>query len=256
MGEGGREVRPDGCCGAGESGANQAVRPGTCYGIGVGPGDSELLTLKAVRLLEGCPVVAAPRTHRGNSLALDIVRQAVDLSGKQILELPFAMSRDEQARNQAYQAGVEAIAACLAQGKDVACITLGDVSVFSTFMYLADGLGTRGFDVQVVPGVTSFSAVGARLGQSLTRMDEPLHVIPGAACADDIDELLDMPGTKVLMKSCDALPQLVEALRRRGQLHRASLVANCGLPGELVCADLSAYDPTQNPGYFTVVVVK
>ncbi len=233
-----------------------AARLGICYGVGVGPGDPELMTLKAVRVLEACDVVAAPQTRQGSTLALDIARGAADLSGKEVLPLPFAMSRDAQAREAGHAQAVDAIAARLAQGKDVACVTLGDVGVFSTFAYLAEGLRAQGFEVRVVPGVTSFSAVAARLGEGLTEMDEPLHVIPAAACADELDALLDLPGTKVLMKSCGSLPQLVEALGRRGELGRVALVANCGLPDELVCRDLTDFDPQKNPGYFTTVVVR
>lgn len=229
---------------------------GICYGVGVGPGDPELMTLKAVRVLEACDVVAAPQTRQGSTLALDIARGAADLAGKEVLPLPFAMSRDAQAREAGHAQAVEAVAARLAQGKDVACVTLGDVGVFSTFAYLADGLRARGFEVRVVPGVTSFSAVAARLGEGLTEMDEPLHVIPAAACADELDALLDLPGTKVFMKSCGSLPQLVQALERRGELGRAALVANCGLPDELVRRDLADFDPQKNPGYFTTVVVR
>ena len=246
-----------------EPGALQPTLPGQptpprgiCYGVGVGPGDPELMTLKAVRVLEACDVVAAPQTRQGSTLALDIARGAADLAGKEVLPLPFAMSRDAQAREAGHAQAVEAIAARLAQGKDVACVTLGDVGVFSTFAYLADGLRVRGFEVRVVPGVTSFSAVAARLGEGLTEMDEPLHVIPAAACADELDALLDLPGTKVFMKSCGSLPQLVQALERRGELGRAALVANCGLPDELVCRDLADFDPQKNPGYFTTVVVR
>ena len=87
-------------------------------------------------------------------------------------------------------------------------------------------------------------------------MDEPLHVIPSAACADCIDEVLDLPGTKVLMKPCGRLGELVKALERRGELSHASLVADCGLPSEYVCRDLASFDPAEHSSYFTTLVVK
>lgn len=235
---------------------SHSVSWGTCYGVGVGPGDPELLTLKAVRVIGACQVVAAPQTRGGATLALDIAAQAVDLEGKEIVHLPFAMSRDAGERQSMRGESVELIAEQLAQGKDVAVLTLGDPGVFSSFFYLADGLRERGFAIEVIPGVTSFSAVAARLGQGLTEMDEPLHVIPSAACADRIDEVLDLPGTKVLMKPCGKLPELVEVLGRRGELSRASLVTDCGLPSEHVCRDLASFDPAEHPSYFTTLVVK
>ena len=236
---------------------SHSVSWGTCYGVGVGPGDPELLTLKAARVIGACQVVAAPQTRGGATLALDIAAQAVvDLADKEIICLPFAMSRDAGERQRMHEESVGLIAEQLAQGKDVVVLTLGDPGVFSSFFYLADGLRERGFAIEVIPGVTSFSAVAARLGQGLTEMDEPLHVIPSAACADRIDEVLDLPGTKVLMKPCGKLGKIVEALERRGELSRASLVSDCGLPSEYVCRDLASFDPAEHPSYFTTLVVK
>ena len=228
---------------------------GTCYGVGVGPGDPELLTLKAARVIGACQVVAAPQTRGGATLALDIAARAVNLADKEIVRLPFAMSRDAGERQRMHEESVGLIAGQLAQGRDVAVLTLGDPGVFSSFFYLADGLHERGFAIEVIPGVTSFSAVAARLGQGLTEMDEPLHVVPSAACTDQIDEVLDLPGTKVLMKPCGKLGELAEALERRGELSRASLVADCGLPSEHVCRDLASFDPAEHPSYFTTLVV-
>lgn len=233
-----------------------SVAWGTCYGVGVGPGDPELLTFKAARVIGACQVVAAPQTRGGATLALDIAAQAVDLTGKEVIRLPFAMSRDAGQRRRMHEESVGLVAEQLARGKDVAVLTLGDPGVFSSFFYLADGLRERGFAVEVIPGVTSFSAVAARLGEGLTEMDEPLHVIPSAACAECIDEALDLPGAKVLMKPCGKLGELVEVLERRGELPCASLVADCGLPSEHVCRDLASFDPAEHPSYFTTLVVK
>ena len=233
-----------------------AVAWGTCYGVGVGPGDPELLTLKAARVIGACQVVAAPQTRGGATLALDIAAQAVNLEGKEIVRLPFAMSRDAGERQRMHEESVGLIAEQLAQGKDVAVLTLGDPGVFSSFFYLADGLRERGFVIEVIPGVTSFSAVAARLGEGLTEMDEPLHVVPSAACAARIDEELDLPGTKVLMKPCGKLGELIETLERRGELSCTSLVADCGLPSEHVCRDLASFNPSEHPSYFTTLVVK
>lgn len=235
---------------------SHSVAWGTCYGVGVGPGDPELLTLRAARVIGACQVVAAPQTRGGATLALDIAAQAVDLGGKDIIRLPFAMSRDAGERQRMHEESIGLVAEQLAQGKDVAVLTLGDPGVFSSFFYLADGLRDRGFAIEVIPGVTSFSAVAARLGEGLTEMDEPLHVVPSAACVECIDEVLDLPGTKVLMKPCGRLGELVEVLERRGELSHASLVADCGLPSEHACRDLASFDPAEHPSYFTTLVVK
>ena len=175
------------------------VRQGVFYGVGVGPGDPELLTTKALRTLERCSVIAAPRTKSGEMLALDIVRQAMPLEGKTILPLEFTMSRDPAVLRASRLRASETIAARLSAGQDVAMLNLGDVSIYATFGYLMDMLTGEGYKAVMVPGVPSFCAVAARLGASLTTVSSPLHILPGGSSS--LAEQLDLPGTKVLMKS-------------------------------------------------------
>lgn len=228
------------------------VRQGVFYGVGVGPGDPELLTVKALKTLEHCPVIAAPRTRSGETLALDIVRQAVSLEGKTILPLDFTMSRDPAVLRQSRLRAAEAIMAHLSAGRDTAMLNLGDVSIYATFSYLMDILTDRGYEAVMVPGVPSFCAVAARLGTSLTTVSSPLHILPGSG--GSLAELLDLPGTKVLMKSGRQLPQAAEALRQRGLLEKAAMVRDCGLPTEQVCRDLTHLP--EDTGYFSTIVVK
>ena len=162
-------------------------RIGVLYGVSVGPGDPELMTLKAVRCLEKCPVIAAPQTAGGRMLALDIAAGAVDMQGKTILPLDFTMARDAAVREDSYRTAVAAIETALAAGQDVAMVNLGDVSVYATAYYILERIRSDGFETVMCPGVTSFCAVAARLGRSLTRMEEPLHILPGSA---DLDSAL------------------------------------------------------------------
>ena len=225
---------------------------GTFYALGVGPGDPELLTRKACRILSGCPVIAAPRTASGEMLALDIAKGAVDLTGKEILPLEFAMARQVSARQTGYRKAAEQIAAVLESGRDVAMVNLGDVSIYATAYYVLDVVRSMGFRTEMVPGVPSFCAVAALLQQSLTVMRQPLHIIPGGH--GNLEEHLSLPGTKVLMKSGKSLPEVRETLDKLGLSHKASLVQNCGLPDEKVCRDLAEGIP--EAGYFTTIVIK
>lgn len=228
------------------------VKCGVFYGVGVGPGDPELLTVKALRTLERCPVIAVPRTRSGETLALDIVRQAAPLEGKTILYLDFTMSRDPAVLHSSRLRAAEEVAAHLSAGRDVAMLNLGDVSIYATFGYLMDILTGQGYEAVMVPGVPSFCAVAARLGASLTTVSSPLHILPGGG--ELLAEQLDLPGTKVLMKSGRQLPQAVELLRQKGLLEKAAMVRDCGLPTEQVCRDLSHLP--QDTGYFATVIVK
>ena len=228
-------------------------RIGTFYGVSVGPGDPELMTLQAVRRLENCPVIAAPQTPKGGMLALDIAKGAMELSGKTILPLRFAMSLDPAVQKAAHIEAARAVEEYLDAGQDVAMLNLGDVSVYATFGYLQEILEAEGYKTVMLPGVTSFCAAAARLGQALTGgMEQPLTIAPGRCAA----EVLAAPGAKVLMKSGRQLPETLAALADARLLSRSAMVCNCGLPNEEVWPDLADYDPARPAGYFATILVK
>ena len=226
---------------------------GTFYGVSVGPGDPELLTLKAVRCIEQCPVLAAPRTAEGRMLALEIVKGAVDVSGKTILPLHFAMSRDADTLRASHEAAAGAVREALDAGQDVAMLNLGDVSIYATYGYLEEILKAQGYPTARIAGVPSFCAAAAALGRSLTDgMEAPLTLAPGRHA----EQVLDAPGAKVLMKSGRQLPAALAALRRRGLLEKSAMACNCGLPEQTLWPNLSSYDPARPAGYFTTIIVK
>ena len=223
---------------------------GTFYCVGVGPGDPELITCKALNVLRRCPVIAAPRTQGGDMVALDIAQKALDLSGKELLSLSFPMGAGD--REAAYAQAARAIARHLEAGEDVAMVNLGDVSIYSTCGHLLSPIREMGYETVMVPGVASFSAVAARLGISLTTARTPIHIIPASSLSTR--EALDLPGTKVLMKSGSRLDQVCRELEEGGALDRACLVSNCGLEGEVGCRDLRRL--SGQPGYYTTIIVK
>ena len=228
---------------------------GTFYGVSVGPGDPELLTLQAVRLIRQCPVLAAPQTSSGQMLALDIARSALGeaLNGKTIVPLHFAMSRDPAVLAASHAQAAQAVRPFLDAGQDVAMLNLGDVSIYATFGYLQSLLQAEGYATAMAAGVPSFCAAAARLNVPLTGgMDVPLTVAPGGW----VGRVLETPGTKVLMKTGRQLPALLDTLRQAGKLKKSALVCNCGLPDEQVYPDLSRSQPDAPAGYFATVLVK
>ena len=227
------------------------VKKGTLYGVSVGPGDPELLTLKAVRVLEQCPVIAAPQTKGGRNLALDIAQNVVPLDDKIVLALHVAMHRDE-ARRANYEEAAAAVREQLDAGRDVAMPNLGDVSIYSTFSYLMRRLEAEGYETVMIPGVPSFCAVAARLQTSLTDRNDPLHIVP--AGAGSLEEALDLPGTKVLMKSGKTMGQVLDTLAQRDLLDKSALVQDCGMPTEQAYVDLRKVPA--DTGYFSTIIVK
>ena len=237
---------------------------GTFYGIGVGPGDPELITVKALKIIKSCPFIAAPRTGNGDMVALDIVWRTGILSesaeiaeefDKKILAMDFTMDKDPAKRKENYRKNAEAAARYLDNGQDVAMVTLGDVSLYSTVHYIADELISRGYEIIMVPGVPSFSAAAASLAIPLAEMDAPVHIIPSVR--NNSDDYLDLPGTKVLMKAGRHLHRTLDELDRRGLLDVTSLAVNCGMDDEILIKKLGDDEPLPDKtGYFTTVIVR
>ena len=151
-----------------------------------------------------------------------------------------------------YARTAEDICALLERGKTVAMLTLGDPTVYSTYMYVHRLVEEKGYEARVIPGVPSFCAAAAALGTPLCEGKERLLIIP--AGYEGLEESLDVEANKVLMKAGRSITELQDLLRRRGELDRASLAANCGMEGETLYphfADMD--DPT---GYFSIVIVR
>ena len=228
------------------------MEKGTLYGVSIGPGDPELITVKAMNIISDSKYIATPHTGTGDSLALSIVSQAIDLSGKEIMKLEFPMTKDKNILAKSHKDAADAIAKILDQGEDVAMLNLGDVTIFSTFAYTMDQLLEKDYNVEVIPGVTSFCASASKLRIALTSMNEPLHIIP--ATGIDLKKALQMPGSKVLMKIGKSMPKLIETLHELNLEDNVYAVENCGLENEKIYNSLDEFDGDM--GYFTIVVVK
>ena len=225
------------------------MRRGILYGVGVGPGDPELLTLKAARILREADVIAMPDKGSGEGTAEAIA--GAYLEGKERLNCPTPMTRDRKVLEECYAKSADALCALLDEGKTVAFITLGDPTVYSTYIYVHKKVLSRGYEAELIPGVPSFCAVAARLNTSLCEGAERLLIVPAS---HDAADCLDIRANKVFMKAGKAIGELQTQLAERGMLEHASLVANCGMEGELVC--LRFADMTDGTGYFSIVLVK
>lgn len=226
---------------------------GTLYGVSVGPGDPGLVTLRAVEVLRACPVIAVPISGAETPVALEIARQAVpEVDGKELLRLKFPMIHDKAALGQSHDRAAAQVMEILDQGRDVAMINLGDASIYATYSSIQSRVLAAGeYQVITIPGVPSFCAVAARLNLGLTKPHLPLHIIPGGY--PGVEEALNLPGTKILMKAGKEAGRLRACLGGRPGIS-ASLVKDCGLPGETVCRNLE--ELPENSGYFSTVIIR
>lgn len=218
------------------------------YGVSVGPGDYELMTLKAVKVLEKCRAIAVPKTHRGGTMALDIIENVIDTKGKNIIYLDFIMSRDLDKNRLQHIKNAEIIIREL-ENNDVAMISIGDISVFSSFNYILDIVQKRGYECEIVAGVPSFCAAAAALRESLTVMKKPLHIIPGAY--EDTKKALRYDGTKVIMKSGKKIDDVLDSLKDRDYF----VVQNCGMDNEIIYKNGEDRKKLSS-SYFTTILIK
>lgn len=225
---------------------------GTLYGVSVGPGDPELLTLKAVRVLRAADVVAVPNIGHGRQTAYGIVGEYIQ--GKPLIDCSTPMLRDRTQVIAAYRQVARAIADALDQGKSVAYVAIGDIGVYSTYYYIHEMLVEEGYRAEVIPGVTSFCASAARLGVPLCEGPEGLTIVPVMA-GDAKDAAMAVPGTKVFMKSGRELAKVRDLVKRAGLLETTALVANCGLEDEAVYRCLADV-PEDMSDYFTLVIAR
>lgn len=221
---------------------------GILYGIGVGPGDPELMTLRAVRAIQECDVIAAPDLGDERRVALDIAREYLD--GKPLLPLALPMTRDAGELQRKRSEAADQICQKLDAGESVGFLTLGDPTVYSTYTYLHKLITDRGYSARIIPGVTSFCAAAAALGQPLCEGAEPLHIIP--ALYGDFQDELSLSGTKVLMKSGKKLAEAISLIKEKNMA--ASMVERVGLPGERLFPDI--YTQEADAGYFCVIITK
>ena len=227
---------------------------GILYGIGVGPGDPELLTLKAVKIMKACDVLLLPSAPKEECYAYKIVYEAVpEIREKEIVCKPFPMIKDPDKLAAAHDKIYGEIETYLDNGEKVAFLTIGDPSVYSTYSYIHARALRRGKDAIIVSGVPSFCAVAARLGIPLGDNRNEIHVIPGSYA---VEETMSLKGTRVYMKSGKKLEELRQKLRAENASGELDVyaVSNCGMPDEKVTEGLENLDIQS--GYLTIVIVK
>jgi len=229
---------------------------GTLYGIGVGPGDPELITLKALKVLQRVTRIFASCSSKNSySLALNIVR--CHLNGAGIEHLPFPMTRDPQVLQDAWEKNAARVLEVLGSGADAAFVTLGDPLTYSTFGYLLKTMKQLQPEVQVVtiPGITSYSAAAALTQTPLTEGEESFFLVSGAQGAARLREVVDKTDNIVMLKTYRNFSEIYRALEELDLLDRAVCISRCGLDGETVVENLRDMKEQSMP-YLSMIIIK
>lgn len=227
---------------------------GILYGVGIGPGDPELLTLKAVRIIEECDIIAIPAREAASCMAYQIAAKAIPaLSEKTVLAVPVPMTTDVQKLMKSYEEGCNKLIKELEKGKKIALLNLGDPTIYGTYMKFHERVVKAGKRAEVINGVPSFCAVAGTLGISLGAEKENIHILPGCYRPEEIEKCDD---TRILMKSGGSLKQVKERLKKLEKEKRvkAYAVTDCGMDSQEICRDISRLN--EQAGYFTTIIVK
>jgi precorrin-2/cobalt-factor-2 C20-methyltransferase len=229
---------------------------GKFYGIGIGPGDPELITLKGLKAIQKADVIAFP-AGRGGKQGMAEAIAAQFLRPDQIklpLELPFV--QDQLTLRAAWQTAVLNIAQHLRQGQNVAFIAEGDVSFYSTQTYLMWGLKASypDIDIEIIPGISSPMASAAAIGIPLTIWSDKLAVLPALHQIADLETALDWAEVVVLMKVSSVYPQVWQLLRSRGLLPHSHAIAWATMPQQKIWSNLTQFPDLELP-YFSLLIV-
>lgn len=234
-----------------------SVNSGTLYGLGVGPGDPKLITVKAVEILRQVAVVfAAGSTKNDYSLALNVVAGYLP-PGVQVRTLGFPMSSDQAELKKAWQANARQVLEVLESGQDAAFITIGDSLTYSTYGYLLQTLRELApqAKVETVPGVTAYHAAAARLNLPLMESKESLLVVSGVSDPAEIPRMAACADNLVIMKTYRNFDRILDALDELPGSRRTYAISQCGLEDERIQEDAHALRGQKMP-YLSLMIVK
>ena len=221
------------------------------YGVGVGPGDPELMTIKAVNAVRNSGTVFFVGKSEASSIAFNIAKQAIpEIEEKKKVCIDFPMTKDKDILEEAH-AKITALIKDLLMDGDVALLTLGDPGVYATYSYIAERLKKENIQIITIAGITSFSAAAARLSIPLTLADEELHIIPSSY---SFEEAFNLEGTLVFMKSGRSYEKLAKYIKENKSDYNVYMVENCGMKDEKIF--IGSKNLPESSGYFTLIIVR
>lgn len=232
------------------------MKPGNFYGIGLGPGDPELLTIKAIHTIQRADCIFVPKSDtKEDSLALEIVKEYV--MGKRVIEQVYPMTKDKSILNTAWLKAAEEVHAEVINGNNVAYLTLGDPMTFSTYIYLLRQLNAMlpEHAIHTIPGITSYNAAACVANFPLLTGDERLAVIPVPKDIMELRPILETFDTVVLMKVAKKLDEVIQLLEEMRLTENALFASYIGQKNAYLACDLVSLKGSGR-GYMSVLIVK
>ncbi len=232
-------------------------KPGKFYGVGIGPGDPQLLTLRAKQVLEQVGVIFVPKADaKKESLAGNIISQVIATEAE-MLELVFPMTKDRRVLEGFWGEAADKIGERISRGQEAAFVTLGDPLMYSTYIYLLGLMKKRcpKLKIETIPGVTSYSAAAASANLPLVEGDDRLAIVPVCHHMDNLPDIISGFETTVLMKIGKRLDRVIDTLEDMGLIEHAVFISRVGDKNECVETDLRRVRGS-NQGYLSIIIVR
>ncbi len=232
-------------------------KTGKLFGIGVGPGDPELISVKAVRILKQVDIIfAASSSKNSHSLALDIAKEHIPETTK-IVMLSFPMTKDRKKTEKAWHENAKIIIDHVTDAKQTAFITVGDSTTYSTFGYITKVIQNIAPDlpIETIPGITSYQAAAARLNIPLVKSEESLLITSGVGGGNILRNISPLPENIVFLKAYKNASDIANALEEKGMIENSVGMSRCGMEDEEIIEDVGKFK-TRKPGYWTVIIAK
>jgi precorrin-2/cobalt-factor-2 C20-methyltransferase len=230
---------------------------GTLYGIGVGPGDPDLIPVKAVGILKQVDIIfAASSSKNSHSRAVEIARPYIPAAAR-LKMLPFPMCKDKAEKSAAWERHAKSILTVLQEVKNAAFLTLGDPLTYATYGYILKSIQALAPHIRIVtvPGISSFQAAAARVNLPLVEGNESLTVVSGIEGGGNIRKMAADVDNLVIMKAYKCMEDITAALAESGRLETSVGIVNCCRENEKVIEDVRELNSTP-PGYWTLILSK
>ncbi|MBE6092783.1 MAG: precorrin-2 C(20)-methyltransferase [Selenomonas ruminantium] len=215
---------------------------GIFYGIGVGPGDPELLTVKAIKAIEQVDVLIAPKTEKKDgSVALTVAKPYLKKDVEIVYQVFPMVKGFAENSTDAWESNKQEILELLRAGKNVAFLTIGDPMFYSTYIYVFRLLENEGVEIQTIPGIPAFAAIGSQLGYPIVEGDDVLSIIPATASPEKVEKAMQAADNVVLMKVYKNFEEVADMLDKNEMAEQAVLVSRAGLDDEKIIYDVLAH---------------